>query len=189
MSNIKVQGNVSGTGSLTIAAPNTNTDRTLTLPDESGTVLTSASPVIAQAGVPAFSAYRATNQALSNGVFTKIAFDTEEFDTNSNYDTATNYRFTPNVAGYYLITTEARLSASTLADWSLNIYKNGASFKRGNGATNNTSSVQVSAASLIYLNGSTDYVEVYVYTGASSGNVATGGAEYTYFQGVLVRAA
>ena len=47
MSNIKVQGNASGTGSLTIAAPNTNTDRTLTLPDESGTLLTSASQVAA----------------------------------------------------------------------------------------------------------------------------------------------
>lgn len=45
MSNIKVQGNVSGSGTLTIAAPNTNTDRTLTLPDESGTLLSSGGPI------------------------------------------------------------------------------------------------------------------------------------------------
>jgi hypothetical protein len=38
MSLIKLQGNASGTGALTIAAPNTNTDRTLTLPDATGTV-------------------------------------------------------------------------------------------------------------------------------------------------------
>jgi hypothetical protein len=37
MSLIKLQGNASGTGALTIAAPNTNTDRTLTLPDATGT--------------------------------------------------------------------------------------------------------------------------------------------------------
>ena len=35
MSNVKIKGNASGTGSLTIEAPNTNTDRTLTLPDGS----------------------------------------------------------------------------------------------------------------------------------------------------------
>jgi hypothetical protein len=46
MSKVAIQGNASGTGVFTIAAPNTNTDRTLTLPDEAGTVLTTA-------GVPA----------------------------------------------------------------------------------------------------------------------------------------
>ena len=51
MSNVKIQGNASGTGSLTIAAPNTNTDRTLTLPDNSGTVLTSSSNLAGVTGV------------------------------------------------------------------------------------------------------------------------------------------
>jgi hypothetical protein len=37
MSRIALTPNASGTGTLTIAAPNTNTDRTLTLPDSSGT--------------------------------------------------------------------------------------------------------------------------------------------------------
>jgi len=37
MSLVKVSGNASGTGTLTIAAPNTSTDRTLTLPDATGT--------------------------------------------------------------------------------------------------------------------------------------------------------
>lgn len=39
MSLVKVQGNVSGTGVFTVAAPNSNTDRTLTLPDATGTVV------------------------------------------------------------------------------------------------------------------------------------------------------
>ena len=49
MSVVKVQGNASGTGILTIAAPNTNSDRTLTLPDQTGTVLTNAGPFTANA--------------------------------------------------------------------------------------------------------------------------------------------
>ena len=42
MSKVVIQGHASGTGDFTIAAPNSNTDRTLTLPDEAGTVLTTA---------------------------------------------------------------------------------------------------------------------------------------------------
>ena len=45
MSLVKVQGNVSGTGTLTIAAPNTNSDRTLTLPDQTGTLLTGSGAI------------------------------------------------------------------------------------------------------------------------------------------------
>lgn len=37
MSNVKLAGNVSGTGSVTIASPNTNSDRTITLPNADGT--------------------------------------------------------------------------------------------------------------------------------------------------------
>lgn len=43
MSKVQLQGNVSGTGVFTIASPNSNTDRTLTLPDSSGTLLNNSS--------------------------------------------------------------------------------------------------------------------------------------------------
>ena len=39
MSKVKIQGNASGTGVLTVEAPNTNTDRTITLPDSTGTLV------------------------------------------------------------------------------------------------------------------------------------------------------
>lgn len=41
MSKIALTPNASGSGTFTIASPNSDTDRTLTLPDEAGTVLTS----------------------------------------------------------------------------------------------------------------------------------------------------
>jgi hypothetical protein len=40
MSKVIIAGDANGTGVFTIAAPNGNTDRTLVLPDEAGTVLT-----------------------------------------------------------------------------------------------------------------------------------------------------
>ena len=40
MSNVKIEGYASGTGTLTIQAPNTNTDRTFSLPDVTGDIVT-----------------------------------------------------------------------------------------------------------------------------------------------------
>jgi hypothetical protein len=51
MSKIALSGNASGTGTFTIASPNSNSDRTLNLPDNSGTVLTSASNLAGVTGV------------------------------------------------------------------------------------------------------------------------------------------
>jgi hypothetical protein len=49
MSKIALSGNASGTGTFTIASPDSNSDRTLNLPDNSGTLLSNAST----AGFPA----------------------------------------------------------------------------------------------------------------------------------------
>ena len=42
MAKIKLQGHASGTGILTVTAPNTSTDRTITLPDATATLMTNA---------------------------------------------------------------------------------------------------------------------------------------------------
>jgi hypothetical protein len=66
-------------------------------PDTSGNIQLQYNGVAA----PAFSARAATTQSLSNTTYTKVTLGTEEFDTNSNFASS---RFTPTVAGYYLIT-------------------------------------------------------------------------------------
>jgi hypothetical protein len=43
LSKIALSGNALGTGTFTIASPNSNSDRTLNLPDNSGTMVTTAS--------------------------------------------------------------------------------------------------------------------------------------------------
>ncbi len=47
MAKVKIQGNASGTGVLTVTAPNTSTDRTITLPDSTGTLATTADTGVA----------------------------------------------------------------------------------------------------------------------------------------------
>ena len=53
MSKVAIKGNASGTGTFTLEAPNSNTDRTLVLPDEAGTVLTSGGAIDVNASAPA----------------------------------------------------------------------------------------------------------------------------------------
>lgn len=109
----------------------------------------------------AFSALNDVFQSISASTLTKVAFSTERFDTNSNYDTST-YRFTPTEAGIYLITAAVSLvtlnSAKTM--W-IYIYKNGSvdvsATQQGQGTA---SSARVS--DLISMNGTTDYLEIYV---------------------------
>jgi hypothetical protein len=179
MSNIAMQGGATGTGTVTLLAPVTNTNRTLTLPDATGTVLSTATAGVPING-PAFSAYRTGTQAYSSNTFTKIQLNTESFDTNSCYDSTTNYRFTPTVAGYYICTGQIQTSAGTYVE--TDIYKNGVS----NGYSQINGAWGIPTTQLIYLNGSTDYIELYGFV-TTSGNIQPGLA--TYFHASMVRSA
>jgi len=182
MSKVAIQGNASGTGVFTIASPNSNTDRTLTLPDEAGTVLTSASTTVLPKGNSAFRAYLSSAYNISSGTFTKITLDAEDFDLNNEFDTS-NSRFTPTVAGYYWISAAfANNGASSPSRLIARLHKNGSvfSFAVGDQVTGYT----VSGGKLMYFNGATDYVELYGYIIAGTAEVS--GAEMS---GYLVRAA
>jgi hypothetical protein len=50
MSKIALSGNASGTGTFTIASPNSNSDRTLNLPDAAGTIQVSGNPISGTTG-------------------------------------------------------------------------------------------------------------------------------------------
>lgn len=137
---------------------------------------------------PAFSAF-GNAQTVSNTTWTKVVLQNEEFDTNSNFDSGTNYRFTPTVAGYYQITGSVYYGTTT-GGTTVSIYKNGSEFKRGSqnaGVSGGGSQSYVSA--LIYFNGSTDYVEFYLYQNSGGSVTTNGGAALQYFQGILIRAA
>ena len=183
MSKIAVSSPASGTATYTISAPAGSTDRTLTLPDNTGTILTTATPGVPVNG-PAFSAYRSGAQAITATVWTKVACQAEEFDTNSNYDNTTNYRFTPTGAGYYQFTATVEPQTAQAYQY-LAFYKNGLEFKRA--SASNTSGVGTSISALIYLNGSTDYIELYTNFGSTL-NI-NGSFSVSFFQAFLARSA
>lgn len=65
MSKVQLQGNASGTGIFTIASPNSNTDRTLTLPNNTGTLLSDAS-TISVANLPSGSVLQVVALSISD---------------------------------------------------------------------------------------------------------------------------
>ena len=187
MSQIAIKGATTGTGVFTLESPATNTDRTLVLPDEAGTVLTSATPVVAQKGVPAFSAYLGSGQSISADTPTKVEYNTEIFDATGAYD-HTTYRFQPDVAGYYAVGGYLRLDAVSLTSRALAVYKNGSRYQ------NNTVYFASTAGRTevhcnIYLNGSTDYVELYATATGYTATASNGSGQQTLFYGHLVSAA
>ena len=175
----------SGGGQITIQEPATASNFTQTLPAATGTVMVSGN-------MPAFSVYQSTAQtAIANATFTKVQFQTEDYDTNSNFDSTTNYRFTPTVAGYYQFNSGVNASPAIAAGGQLiSIYKNGAEFKRGQ-LVSVVAGIGAGStvASQMYMNGSTDYVEIYMFQNCGSTSTISTGTFYTYFNGSMVRSA
>ena len=130
---------------------------------------------------PAFSAYPSGTQTLSSGTNTKILFGTEDFDTNSCFASST---FTPTVAGYYQVSAGVRAGAASTGIRTM-IWKNGTTWKIGTDVNVNSDSGLVST--LVYCNGTTDYVEVYALL--TSGQILSVSATATWFNGAMVRAA
>ena len=124
---------------------------------------------------PAFQAYLGSDFSYSDGTNTKIEFDTESFDTDSDYDNTTNYRFTPSTAGKYFVYMHLLQKATTSDDQisiRCGIQKNGADVGQTwldpidtalMNRVNNACFVAVD------MNGSTDYVEAVAWSSTSSG--------------------
>ena len=179
-------------GSTTIQATDAVT-QTITLPNNTGTVLTTAS-TFAGTG-PAFFAFAnaGSNQSISDTTWTKVTLGGELFDTNSNFASS---RFTPTVAGYY------QINASAANNWTTSgpkltqvaIYKNGSVYVITTmdatywGITPQLYNGQL-ISSIVYLNGSTDYVEMYVRVVGATLPSITQGQTVTNFNGAMIRSA
>ena len=136
---------------------------------------------------PSFSAYQSTLQSIPNSASTKLQFQSKDFDITNAFDAVTNYRFQPLVAGYYQIDGSYFLSTGAQAVF-ISAYKNGVEARRGlqfGGVAGVGQSSCVSA--MIFLNGSTDYVELFANQGSGGAINTISGAALTYFQSFLAR--
>ena len=124
---------------------------------------------------PAFASYRSTDQLIPSNTETKVQCNVEFFDTDGTYDNSTNYRFTPAVAGKYLIT--AGISFAGTGDNNyviIFIYVNGSAVLKNINRSPGTPDNGVAISGLVEL-GASDYVEIYCKQNTGSNQLLVGG--------------
>jgi hypothetical protein len=179
----------SGSGTITLG----QSGETLSVP--SGVTLDMSSGTMTlnsdMKNTPSFLAYRSSSQTISQNTQTKIAFNTEKYDTTAVYDASTNYRFTPGVAGKYFIYTQVgSYGGSRPYKIVLSIYKNGSLFvqeARETDLTTNWTSgfARQQSVSVVDIADTDDYYEVFLLERlVSSGDVTidyNANDPYTHF--------
>ena len=129
---------------------------------------------------PAFRGFANSTTAISNDAFIKVNLSGESFDTGSYFSSS---RFTPLVAGFYLIQGAVDFEANVTSMFAA-IYFNGSIRSLGSSGIRSS---QVS--DLIYMNGTTDYVELYAYQFSGSSKNLTSNSIGIYLCGHLARSA
>lgn len=110
--------------------------------------------------IPYFSASLSANQGASNSVSAKVLFNTELADPNNWYDNVTNFRFTPQLAGKYMINASIQVSGTAITEIDVDIFLNGTTYARNLGlVTGGAGSSAISK--IVPCNGSTDFIEVF----------------------------
>ena len=200
-----IDASTSGAGGVITTADNTGIlqlksgGTTIATVSSTGLALNTGNITLPSGAAPAFYAYLGSQQSISANTNTKIALSSELFDTSNCFDSSTNYRFTPTVAGYYQILGNARIISSAASNKVLHIYKNGNQFISSDtyaGTSGNLSQyMSFTTSGLVYLNGSTDYLELWGYSNGSSVSFDGGGGGantapwQTFMSGFLARSA
>jgi hypothetical protein len=138
---------------------------------------------------PAFRAYKSAGDGNQTGysttTWTKVTFGAETFDTDNCFASST---FTPNVAGYYRFQSTLNQGSGSTTRCIIGLYKNGSLVSRLiDLSVTFGSNSNIGGSDIFYMNGTTDYAEIYIFQAGATG-VYFSEIE-TYFSGELVRAA
>lgn len=130
-----------------------------------------------------FSVYRNAAKAAVATTETKVEFDTELYDTNSNFDSTTNFRYTAPVSGFYHFDWGFGVSVITPSRLFATLYKNNSPIQR---STDVASSVQGVSGSCLVQATAGDYFEIFYYSSTAGGTYASSTYKDTHFSGFLV---
>jgi len=133
---------------------------------------------------PSFAVMPSANLSLSADTHTKMVFNTIIFDSHGCFDNSTNYRFSPNVPGYYQYTCMMQFSSLTAGDSIMCTVRrdgNSSLYNNAQGRANGTSDTVVSTLCTYFDGSSADYIEVWAYsndtnTVSGQGGVSTAGS-------------
>ena len=155
--------------------PQSGTSLTLGSSGDTIALASGASQTLA-ANTPAFFVFKNSNMnEISHLTATKITFGNEDLDTDNAFDSSTNYRFTPQTAGKYMIGLTARLeqndgNATQLEEAMVHIYKNGSVYAEAkvDFDANEIKSFNPYVTAIVDMNGSSDYIEGFFTTHTAS---------------------
>jgi hypothetical protein len=140
----------------------------------------------AVANTPLVAVRSNTAQTISTGTDTKVQLDTEMIDTNNTFDSSTNYRWSPGVAGKYYMTGTVSINIDSAGKYlQAKIYKNGSMVSHQQVVAEGTNNTYQATVDLIDDNDGDDYYELYIRqnTGGNSTTNVNAEALYTRFFG------
>jgi len=175
---------ITGSGTLTIG----QSGETITIPSGATLNLSNATQTgVGGTNTPNFSAYRSTNQTISNATDTVVVYNVEVFDTDSAFDTS-NGKFTvpSGKGGKYMFVGQTQWNSATdFDDTNISICVNGTRIFYGDVGRNEFYRTNRVVA-LLNLSAS-DYVEIKVFQ-AVGGNLDIQGSsgDRSYFYGYKI---
>lgn len=159
-------------------------------------VTTAVSNFGANRNQPYFSAFLSANQSFTAGTPTKIAFNTKNFDSGTYYDAVTNFRYTPLIAGKYLVTVQLTAqgvssAVNQYAPVAAYIYKNGSQLLVSSGqlyffAGGLTLGQSANITAIVPMNGTTDFLEGWGNVSTVGSTLFNGGSTLTFIQAVYL---
>jgi len=161
--------------------------------DAAGTVKTGTPIGVASGGtgvaaLPTFLANKngSAQSGVVSGVVTQVTMTNESYDNNGNYDAA-NSKFLPTVAGTYLFFAGLRFTAAAdQTEIVIMLYKNGAEVFRNTVRSSGAGAHQGNVLALLRMNGTSDYVELYVYQNSGADKTIDGPVAYTSWGGAWI---
>ena len=169
--------------SYTLTLPQSITNNTFLKTDGSGNLSFAAA---GGANTPLVAVRASTSQSISSGSNTKVQLDTEMIDTDNTFDSSTNYRWSPGVAGKYYMTGTVSLNINVAGKYmQALIYKNGSTASYQQIVAEGTNATYTATVDLIDDNDGDDYYELYIRqnTGGSIGLNYSATSLYTRFFG------
>jgi hypothetical protein len=169
-----------------IIAPSTGT--TITIGESGDTVALGSGATQTGFGgtnTPAFLAHKSGGtQSVSSDTLTKITFQTELFDTDNNFASST---FTPTTSGKYLVFAAVSAQGNiTTAGWIPFIKLNGSTDVARTNQYHSGGQPEAYTSTIVSMNGTTDYLEVYLYQTSGSSQLVNDLREHTYFGGYKI---
>lgn len=174
----------------TLVTPNLGTPSALTLTNATGLPLTSGVtgvlPFANGGNAPNtyFSVYRSGTQSIATSTFVKVQLNAETADPGGTFDSTTNYRHTPTVAGKYLYIGASflNIAASNVATYTV-FYKNGSLHSGAGLVTGTAKNIVPFACTIIDMNGTTDYIEMYTYQDSGVSKDLQSSSSYVFLTG------